>query len=87
MASNYWRIAGRPKEAIDCLRKTIFYAPIQFKHHGLLSLANVFHRTHNSLDAVSSLGIICIYFLYLKSSETSQRIKLLSIFLNLQNWP
>ena len=48
LASNFWRILGKPKEAIDCLRKSIYSAPVNYKHLGLLSLANVFHRTHNS---------------------------------------
>jgi hypothetical protein len=48
LAANYWRIRGKPKEAIECLRKSINSAPVQFKHLGLLSLANVFHRSHNS---------------------------------------
>ena len=88
LASNYWRISGRPKEAIgnnvinmpkktrtgwsicnhfpifslsDCLRKAIFYAPIQFKHYGLLSLANIFHRSHNSHDAVAALDLALKY--------------------------
>ena len=45
----------------DCLRKAIFYAPIQFKHYGLLSLANIFHRSHNSHDAVAALDLALKY--------------------------
>ncbi len=57
LASNFWRILGKPKEAIDCLRKSIKASPPDFKHFGLLSLANVFHRTHNSHDAISALEL------------------------------
>ncbi len=61
MASNYWRLRGKAKEAVDCLRKVIHYAPVQFKHIGLLSLANVFHRSHNSEDAIEVLKLAVRY--------------------------
>ncbi len=51
-AANYWRLRGKAKESVDCLRKAIYYAPVQYKHIGLLALANVFHRSHNSEDAL-----------------------------------
>ena len=52
---------GKPKEAIICLRKSISSAPTSYKHLGLLSLANVFHRTHNSQDAVATLQLALQY--------------------------
>merc|ERR1711935_1205210 len=61
LASNFWRILGKPKEAIDCLRKSIYSAPVNYKHLGLLSLANVFHRTHNSQDAITTLDLALKY--------------------------
>ena len=61
LASSFWRVLGKPVEAIDCLRKAVYYAPIQFKYYGLLSLANIYHRTHNSLDAVAALELAVNY--------------------------
>ena len=61
LASNYWRILGKPKEAVMCLRKCINSAPVNYKHLGLLSLANVFHRTHNSQDAIATLELALKY--------------------------
>ena len=55
LASNFWRILGKPKEAIECLRKSIHSSPDSFKHYGLLSLSNIFHRSHNSHDAITVL--------------------------------
>lgn len=55
LASSYWRIRGRPEEAIKCLRPAIHFAPEDFKHFGLLAVANIFHRSHRSVDAVQVL--------------------------------
>ena len=67
LASNYWRILGKPKEAIECLRKSIYSAPIHYKHLGLLSLANVFHRSHNS---PGKLSLEIMYLVALKFRVT-----------------
>jgi len=61
LASNYWRMNGNAVEAIVCLRKAIYSAPIQYKHLGLLSLANVFHRSHNGQDALATLDLASKY--------------------------
>lgn len=61
LGSNFWRILGKPQEAIECLRRSIHLAPIHYKHLALLSLANVFHRTHNSQDAVTTLELALKY--------------------------
>lgn len=61
LGSNFWRILGKPQEAIECLRRSIYLAPIGYKHLALLSLANVFHRTHNSQDAVTTLELALKY--------------------------
>ena len=52
LASSYWRIAGKASETVHCLRKAIALAPFEYRHYGLLALANVFHRAHRSEDAV-----------------------------------
>ena len=54
-ASNYWRILGHPSEAIQCQQKAFHLSPKIWKFSALLSMANVFHRTHNSDDAVTVL--------------------------------
>ena len=54
-ASNYWRIVGRPSEAIECQKKALHLAPKIWKFSALLSMANVLHRTHHSEDAVTVL--------------------------------
>ena len=54
-ASNYWRIVGRPSEAIECQKKALHLAPNAWKFSSLLSMANVLHRTHHSEDAVTVL--------------------------------
>ena len=51
-ASNYWRIIGKPAEAIDCQKKALHLAPQNWKFSALLSMANVLHRAHHSDDAV-----------------------------------
>jgi tetratricopeptide (TPR) repeat protein len=54
-ASNFWRIVGRPAEAIECQKKALHLAPKIWKFSALLSMANVLHRTHHSEDAVTVL--------------------------------
>ena len=54
-ASNYWRIVGRPSEAVECQKKALHLAPNIWKFSALLSMANVLHRTHHSEDAVTVL--------------------------------
>ena len=54
-ASNYWRIIGKPHEAIECQKKALHLAPSIWKFSALLSMANVLHRTHHSEDAVTIL--------------------------------
>ena len=54
-ASNYWRIVGKPSEAIECQKKALHLAPNVWKFSALLSMANVLHRTHYSEDAVTIL--------------------------------
>ena len=54
-ASNYWRIIGKPHEAIDCQKKALHLAPTIWKFSALLSMANVLHRSHHSEDAVTIL--------------------------------
>ena len=54
-ASNYWRIIGKPHEAIECQKKALHLAPMIWKFSALLSMANVLHRSHHSEDAVSIL--------------------------------
>ena len=61
LASHYWRILGRAKEAVECLRKSIHSAPISYKHLPLLSLANIFHRSQNSHDAIETLELALKY--------------------------
>ena len=61
LASHYWRILGQAKEAIECLRKSIFSAPVNYKHLPLLSLANIFHRSQNSHDAIETLELALKY--------------------------
>ena len=54
-ASNYWRIIGKPHEAIECQKKALHLAPRIWKFSALLSMANILHRTHHSEDAVAVL--------------------------------
>ncbi len=50
-ASIYWRSKGNAPEAIECLRMGLENAP--FSKEGLLTLADIFHRSGRSEDAVN----------------------------------
>nr|CAH0098536.1 unnamed protein product [Daphnia galeata] len=51
-ASLYWRVKGHVKNAIDCLRIALHYAPYDFKDIPLTSLANILHRAGLHNDAL-----------------------------------
>ncbi len=55
LCRSYWRIKGDVSEAIACLRHAIHFAPSEMRPYGLLALANVLHRSHQSEDAATLL--------------------------------
>ena len=45
MAALYWRQLGRAREALRCVRASLFYSPPEHKDAALVSAANVLMRT------------------------------------------
>ncbi|XP_077967043.1 tetratricopeptide repeat protein 17-like isoform X2 [Styela clava] len=68
LSSYYWRLKGRAKEAIDCLRLSLSTAPLEMRDVVLLGLANVFAQLSQWKDAihVTNQAILLYpdYFLY-----------------------
>ncbi|KAG5684131.1 hypothetical protein PVAND_013372 [Polypedilum vanderplanki] len=52
LASFYWRYKGNAKEAIECVRRAIYFAPRNKKDIPLLSLGTIFQRTNYLNDSV-----------------------------------
>ncbi|XP_064634712.1 tetratricopeptide repeat protein 17-like isoform X2 [Lineus longissimus] len=52
MAALYWRVRGKPKEAIDCLRLALNVGPLATKDVSLVSIANILHRAERLNDAI-----------------------------------
>lgn len=48
----YWRVRGKVKNAIDCLRVALHHSPYTYKDIPLTSLANVLHRAGLNNDAL-----------------------------------
>ena len=51
-AALYWRVKGNAKEAVNCLRHSLYYAPYKMRDVPLISLANIFHRAGLYNDAL-----------------------------------
>ncbi|XP_070200043.1 tetratricopeptide repeat protein 17-like isoform X3 [Littorina saxatilis] len=51
MAAFYWRIKGKPLEAIECIRRALHHSPRYQKDVALISLANILHRARYSNEA------------------------------------
>ncbi|XP_028403530.1 tetratricopeptide repeat protein 17-like isoform X2 [Dendronephthya gigantea] len=51
LAALYWRIQGNSFEAIECLRRALYYSYSQGRGMALVSLANILHHTGYSKDA------------------------------------
>ena len=51
-AALYWRVKGKSKEAVECLRHSLYHAPRQMKDIPLVSLANILHRAGLYNDAL-----------------------------------
>ena len=43
IASLYWRVVGDATNAIECLRRALYYAPDPARDVGLIGMANVLH--------------------------------------------
>lgn len=52
LASHYWRLKGKAKEAIDCLCLSYAFAPIDMKDIALVGLSNIFALLHQWADAL-----------------------------------
>ncbi|KAL7029021.1 hypothetical protein ACKWTF_006066 [Chironomus riparius] len=52
LASFYWRYKGSAKEAIECARRAIYFAPRKYKDIPLLSLGTIFQRSNYINDSV-----------------------------------
>eukprot|EP00056_Hartaetosiga_gracilis_P007150 m.104724 g.104724 ORF g.104724 m.104724 type:complete len:1543 (+) comp12643_c0_seq3:38-4666(+) len=57
LSSLYWRIKGSAENAIECLRRSLFYSPTLFSHISLTSLANVLILTGYNDDAIAILDV------------------------------
>ena len=51
LASYYWRGKGRSGEAIECVRRALYFCPHKWKYIPLTSLGNILHRAHRSEEA------------------------------------
>ena len=49
-AALYWRIRGRAEKALDCIRHTLYHAPLDMRDTPLIALANVMHRSGEKLN-------------------------------------
>ncbi|XP_024944685.1 tetratricopeptide repeat protein 17 isoform X3 [Cephus cinctus] len=52
LASLYWRIAGKPKNALDCLQLALDTVPNKFKDVPLVSIASISHKAGLIDDAL-----------------------------------
>ncbi|XP_074638202.1 tetratricopeptide repeat protein 17-like [Acropora palmata] len=61
LAAYYWRIKGNAQEAVECLRRALYFSPREHQDRALMSLAAVLHHSKHSLDSVvllhSAMGI------------------------------
>nr|XP_022913333.1 tetratricopeptide repeat protein 17 [Onthophagus taurus] len=51
LAAMYWRMEGEAFQAIECIRRALFYVPYQYRDIPLLTLAGIFHITKHSKEA------------------------------------
>ncbi|XP_041916966.1 tetratricopeptide repeat protein 17 [Alosa sapidissima] len=51
MASFYWRMKNEPRQAIDCVVRSLHFSPRAYKDIALVNMANILHRAHFSADA------------------------------------
>ena len=52
IASLYWRVMGDARNALECLRRALHYAPDRARDVGLIGMANVLHGLGALNDAV-----------------------------------
>lgn len=67
LAGLFWRVDGDNRKAVECLRRSIYYAPKQHRDAPLTSLANIMYRNGRTSDALN----LFIYALKLNNSEVS----------------
>ncbi|RXG71025.1 Tetratricopeptide repeat protein 17 [Armadillidium vulgare] len=51
LASQYWRIKGNTQEAVECIRRAIYFSTREYRYVVLFHLGNILHRSHESEDA------------------------------------
>ena len=52
LASLHWRIAGKPRLALDCLQSALESVPKEFKDVPLVSIASIHHKVGLIDDAL-----------------------------------
>ncbi len=67
IASLYWRVVGDPTNAIECLRRALYYAPNPARDVGFIGLANVLQ----GLGALSEAVIAARAALDIKTESVS----------------
>lgn len=53
LAGLYWRVVGNSQNGLECLRRSLFHCPRQFRDVPLVNLANVLYKWGRVDDAVS----------------------------------
>ncbi len=53
LAGLYWRINGNNYHGIECLRRSLFYAPEKYKDVPLVNLANILYKWGRIDDTVT----------------------------------
>ncbi len=52
MAGLYWRVIGNNYHGIECIRRSLYYAPEEYKDVPLVNLANILYKWGRVDDAV-----------------------------------
>ncbi|XP_035672563.1 tetratricopeptide repeat protein 17-like isoform X3 [Branchiostoma floridae] len=55
LAGLYWRVAGNPYQAIECIRRALHFVPSQYTDVPLVNMANVLHQIGKVDDAITLL--------------------------------
>ncbi|MCL4120592.1 UNVERIFIED_CONTAM: hypothetical protein GTU68_050944 [Idotea baltica] len=51
LAAQFWKVKGNTRQAIECIRRAIYFSTREYRYIPLFHLGNILHRSHESEDA------------------------------------